>query len=316
MLLCWVYETTLVRRGRLWWAVCVKMAKSQQSWISVYLLLYIFFVVWSFSHVRLFALLWTAPCQASLHFTVSRSLLKLTSSESVMPSNHLNPCCPLLLPSVFPSIRVFSSESVLLIRWPKDWSCCFSTSPSSDYSKLISFRIDWFDLLTVHGTLKSFLQHCSLKALSLWCSASFVVQLSCLYIITGKSIPLTVWTFVSKVLFLVFNMLSRLVIAFLLRSKQHFKAAVTICSNFGTRKWSLSRFPLHTHTHTQTHTLTWNIVYYIYYMWTWNKVVFKVLLNFPGQIFLFQNIPFHNTEMRHKSQEQYISFIHLVIFEY
>ena len=180
-----------------------------------------------------------------------------------MPSNHLIPCCPLLLPSVFPSIRVFSNESVLLIRWPKDWSCYFSTSPSNDYSKLISFRIDCFDLLTVHRILKSFLQHCSLKASSLWCSASFMVQLSHLYVVTGKTIPLTVWTFVSKVLSLVFNMLSRLVIAFLLRSKcpliswlQSLSAVILKPKRIKSVTVSI--------THTHTHTLTWNIVYYIY----------------------------------------------------
>ena len=129
------------------------------------------------SHVRLFETSWTAACQASLSITNSRSLLKLMSMESVMPSNHLILCHPLLLPpSIFPSIRVFSNESVLCIRWPKYWSFSFSISPSN--SGLISFRMDWLDLLAVQGTLKSFLQHHSSKASILWCSAFFVVQFS------------------------------------------------------------------------------------------------------------------------------------------
>jgi len=137
------------------------------------------------------------------------------SIESVMPSNHLILCCPLLLlPSIFPSIRVFFSESALYIRWPKYWSFSFSISPSSDYSGFISFRIDWFDLLAVQGTLKSLLQHHSVKASILQCSAFFMVQLSHPYMTTGKIIALTIWTFISKMMSLLFNMLSRLVIAF------------------------------------------------------------------------------------------------------
>ena len=129
---------------------------------------------------------WTAACQASLSITNSRSLLKLKSTESVMPSNHLILCCPLLfLPSIFPSIRVFSNESVLHIRWPKYWN--FSISPSNEYSGLISFRMDWFDLLVVQGTLKSLLQYHSSKASILWHSASFTVQLSHPYMTTGKN---------------------------------------------------------------------------------------------------------------------------------
>ena len=136
-----------------------------------------------------------------------------------MPSNHLILCCPfLLLPSIFPSIRVFSSESTLHIRWPKYWS--FSISPSNEYSGLISFRIYWFDLLAVQGTLKSLLRHHSSKASILWCSAFFIVQLSHPYMTTGKTIALTRWIFVGKVMSLLFNMLSRLVIAFLPRSKR------------------------------------------------------------------------------------------------
>ena len=138
-----------------------------------------------------------------------------------MPSNHLILCHPLiLLPSIFPSIRVFSNESVLHIRWPKYWSFSFSISPSNEYSGLISSRIDWFDLLALQGTLKSLLQHHSLKASILWCSAFFMVQLSHSYMTTGKIIALTVWRFIGKVMSLLFNMLSRLVIAFLARSKR------------------------------------------------------------------------------------------------
>ena len=137
-----------------------------------------------------------------------------------MPSNHLILCCPLLLqPSIFPSIRVFSNESVLPIRWPKYWNFGFSISPSNEYSGLISFRMDWLDLLAVQGTLKSLLQHQNSKASILQLSAFFIVQLSHPYITTGKTIGLTRWTFVGKVVSLLFNMLSRLVITFLPRSK-------------------------------------------------------------------------------------------------
>ena len=142
---------------------------------------------------------------------------------SVMPSNHLIFCHPLLLlPSVFPSIRVFSSESVLHIRWPKYWSFSFSINPSNEYSGLISFRMDWLELLAVQGTLKSLLQHHSSKASILWCSAFFIVQLSHPYMTTGKTIALTRWTFVGKVVSLLFNMLSRVLITFLPRSKHLF----------------------------------------------------------------------------------------------
>ena len=142
---------------------------------------------------------WTAALQASLFFTISQSLLKLMSIKSLMPSNHFIFCRPLLLlPSIFPSIMVFSSESVLCIRWPEYWSFSFSISPSSEYSGLISFRIDWLDLLAVLGTLKSLLQHHNSKASILWHSAFFIVQLSHPYITTGKTIALTRWTFVGK----------------------------------------------------------------------------------------------------------------------
>ena len=163
---------------------------------------------------------WTAARQASLSIINSWSLLKLMSIESVMPSNHLILCCPLLLlPSIFPSIRIFSNESVLPIRWPKYWSFSFSTSPSNEYSGLISFRMDRLDLLAVQGTLKSLLQHHSSKASILQHSAFFIVQLSHPYMTPGKTIALTRWTFVGKVMSLLFNMLSRLIIAFLPRSR-------------------------------------------------------------------------------------------------
>ena len=136
-----------------------------------------------------------------------------------MPSNHLILCRPLLLlPSIFPSIKVFSSESVLCIRWPKYWSFSFSISPSNEYSGLISFRMDWLDFLAVQGTLKSLLQHHISKASILQCSAFFMVQLSHPYMTTGKTIALTKWTFVCKVMSLLFNMMSRFVIAFLPRN--------------------------------------------------------------------------------------------------
>ena len=159
-----------------------------------------------------FATPWTAACQASLSITNSQSLLKLVSIASVRPSNHLILCRPfLLLPSVFPSIRVFSSESVLHIRWPKYWSFTFSISPSNEYSGLISFRMYWLDLLAVQRTLKSLLQHHSSKASILQHSAFFIVQLWHPYMTIGKTIALSMWTFVGKVMSLLFNMLSRLV---------------------------------------------------------------------------------------------------------
>ena len=168
------------------------------------------------SHVSLFATPWTVACQASLSITNSWSLLRLMSIESVMPSNHLILCRPLLLlPPIPLSIRVFSSESALRTRWPKYWSFNFSISPSG----LISFRMDWLDLLAVQGSLKSLLQHYSSKASIFRCSAFFTVQLSRPYMTTGKTIALTRRTFVGKVMSLLFNMLSRLVITFLPRSK-------------------------------------------------------------------------------------------------
>ena len=189
--------------------------------------------------------------QVSLSFTISRSLLKLMPIESVMPSNHLILCHPLLLlPSIFPSIRVFFNESALHIRWPKYWSFSFSISPSNQYSGLISFRMHWLDLLIVQGTLKSLLQHHSSKALILQHSAFFTVQLSHPYMTTGKTIALTRRTFAGKVMPLLFNMLSRLVITFPPRSKclLNFMASVTIYSDFGApKKQSLTLFPLFPH---------------------------------------------------------------------
>ena len=175
--------------------------------------------VQSLSCVWLFVTPWTVAYQASLSITNSPSLLKLMSIESVMPSNHLILCRPLLLPPIFPSIEVFSNESVLCILWPEYGRFCFSISPFNEYSELISFRIDWLDLFAVWKTLKSLLQHHSSKASILWHSAFFIVQLSHPYMTTGKAIALTRWTFVSKVMSLLFNMLSRLVIPFLPRSK-------------------------------------------------------------------------------------------------
>ena len=165
--------------------------------------------------------------------TNSQSPPKLMSIESVMPSNHLILCCPLLFPpSIPPSTRVFANESALRMRWPKYWSYSFGISPSSEYSGLISFRMDWLDLLAVQGTLKSLLQHHGSKTSVLWRSAFFIAQLSHPYMTTGKTAALTRWTFVDKVMSLLFNMLSRLVITFLPRRKLsfNFMAAVTICS--------------------------------------------------------------------------------------
>ena len=179
--------------------------------------------VQSFSCVWLLGTPWTAACQASLSITNSGSLPKLIPIESVMPSNHLILCQPLLLlPPIRPSIRVFSSESTLHMRWPKYWSFSFSISPSNEHPGPISFRMDWLDLLAVQGTLKSLLQHHSSKASIFWHSAFFTVQRSHPYMTTGKTIVFTRQTFVGKVMSLLFNMLSRLVTTFLLRSKSVF----------------------------------------------------------------------------------------------
>ena len=169
-----------------------------------------------------------------------------------MPSSHLILCHPLLLlPSIPPRIRVYSNESTLCMRWPKYWSFSFNISPSNEHSGLISFRMDWLDLLAVQGSLNGLLQHHSSKASILQCSAFFIVQLSHPYMTTGKTITLTRWTFVDKVTSLLFNMLSRLVITFLLRSKRlfNFMAAITICSDFGAQKNKVSHcfycFPIY-----------------------------------------------------------------------
>ena len=177
---------------------------------------------------------WTAARQDSLSITNSRSLLKYMSIESVMSCNHLILCHPFLLPpSIFPSIRIFSNESALHIRWPKYWSFSFSISPSNEHSGVISFRMDWLDLLAVQETLKS-LQHHSSKASILQRSAFFMVQLSHPYMTTGKTIALTKWTFAGKGIPLLFNMLYRLVISFSSKKQVsfNFMAAVTICSDF------------------------------------------------------------------------------------
>ena len=164
---------------------------------------------------------WTAAHQASLSFTISWSLLKFKSTESVMPSKHLILYHPLLLlPSIFPSIRIFSSKLSLCIRWQKYWSFSFSICPSNEYSGLTSFRMDWFDLLAVQGTLKSLLQHHSSKVSILWHLIFFLVLLSHPYMTTGKPIALTRWAFISKLMSMLFNMLSRFLIAFLPRNER------------------------------------------------------------------------------------------------
>ena len=175
--------------------------------------------VQSLSHVQLFASPWIAACQASLSITISQSSLKVTSIESVIPSSHLILCHPLLLlPPIPPRIRVFSNESTLRMRWPKDWTLSFSIIPSKEIPGLISFRMDWLDLFAVQGALESLLQHHSSTASILCLSALFTVQLSHPYMTIGKTIALTGRTFVGKVMSLLLNMLSRLVITFLPRS--------------------------------------------------------------------------------------------------
>ena len=209
----------------------------------------------------------------------------LTAIKSVMSSNHLILCYHLLLPSVFPSIRVFSSESVLCIRWPK--YCSFSINPSNEYSGLISFRIDWFDLLAVQGTLKSLVQHHSSKASVLQWSAFFVIQLSHPYMTAGKTIALTRQTFVGTVMSLLFNMLSRFVIDFFF--KEHasfdFMAAVTICSDFGAQEnESLSQFPLFPHLFAMKwwDQMPWILIHLVFWMFSFkpaNAVCFGVLIS-------------------------------------
>ena len=197
--------------------------------------------VQSLSHVQLFVTPWTAACQAALSITNSWKLPKLMSIESVMPSNHLILCHPLLLlPPIPPSIRVFSGESALWIRWPKYWSFSFNISPSNEHPGLISFRMDWLDLLAVQGTLKSLLQHYSSKASILRHSAFFTVQLSQPYMTTGKTIALTRRTFIDKVMSLLLNMLSRLVITFLPKSNHLLISRQWFCSDFGAQKIKFS----------------------------------------------------------------------------
>ena len=201
--------------------------------------MYQFSSVQSLSRVLLVVTPWITAHQASLSITNSQSLTKLMSIESVMPSNSLILCCPLLLlPSILPSIRVFSNESVLRFRGPKYWSFSFSISPSNEYSGLISFRLDWLDLLAVQGTLKRLLQHYSSEASILRHSAFFIVQFSHPYMTTEKTMAFTRWTFVDKVMSLLFNMLSTLVINFLPKEQVsfNFMAAVTIWSDFGALK--------------------------------------------------------------------------------
>ena len=180
----------------------------------------LFVVIQLLSCIWLFVTPWTAALQASLTFTISWSLLKLMSIELVMPSNHLILChLLLLLPSIFPSIRIFSSELALRIRWPKYWSFSFSISLSNEYSGLISFRMDWLDLFAVQGTLKSLFQHHRSKASIPWSSDFLLVHLSHPYLTTGKTIALTIWTFFGKEMPLHFNTLSKFIIAFLPRIK-------------------------------------------------------------------------------------------------
>ena len=207
--------------------------------------------VQSHSPVRLFGTPWTSARHDSLSITNTWSLLKLMSIESVMSSNRLILCHPLLLlPSIFPSNRVFSNESVLHIRWPKYWSFSFNISPSNEYSGLISFRMDWLDLLAVQGTLKCLLQYHGSKALIHRHSTFFIIQLSHPYATIGKTIALDRWTFIGKIMLRLFNMLSSLVITFLPRSKcLNFMAAVTICCYFGAQNNKVSHcfncFPIY-----------------------------------------------------------------------
>ena len=190
------------------------------AYIYIYIYVYIYQSVQSLSSGRLFATPWTAEHQTSLSITNSQNLIKFMSFEPVMPSNHLILCHPLLLPpSAFPNIRDFSNESVLGIRWPKHWSFSLSINLSNEYYGLVSFRMDWLELLAVQGTLKSLLQHHRSKASILWCSAFFIVHLSHPHMTIGKTIALNRWTFVGKVMSPFFNMLSRLIIVLLPRSK-------------------------------------------------------------------------------------------------
>ena len=231
-----------------WFMSCIAVWKLSggYEWQKSDKLLWRVSSVQSLSCVRLLVTPWTTARQASLSITNPQSLLKLMSIELVMPSSHLTHCRPLLyLPSIFPSIRVFSNESALHIRWPKYWPKHFSfdISPSNEHPGLISFRKDWLDLLAVQGTLKSLLQHHSSKASIFQHSAFFIVQLSHPHMATGKTIALTRWTVVGKLMSLLFNMLSGLVTAFFPRSKGlNFMAAVTICSDFGAPQNIISHY--------------------------------------------------------------------------
>ena len=214
------------------------VSKQNLRWSLCCVLIFkVFVIVQSLSHVQPFVTPWTAAHQFSLFFTLSGSWLKLMPINSVTPSNYLIFYCLLLLPSIFPSIRIFSNESFLPIRWPKYSSFSFSLSPSNEYSGLVSFRVAWLDLLAVQGTLKSLLQHHSSKASILQHSAFFIVQLSHPYMTTGRTIAFIRWIFVGKVMSPLFNMLYRLVIAFLPRSKclliSWLQSPFTICSDFG-----------------------------------------------------------------------------------
>ena len=191
----------------------------------------------SLSPVWLFATAWTTAHQASLSSSISCSSLKLMSIESVMAYNHLILCCPLLfLLSIFPSIGVFSNKLALCIRWPKYWSFTLNISPSNKYSGVISFRIDWFDLFAIQGAFKSLLQHYSSKASILRPSAFFMIQLLHSYMTTGKMITLTIWTFVGKVMLLLFNTLSSHLFSFKKKVSFNFKAEVIVCSDFGAQE--------------------------------------------------------------------------------
>ena len=201
----------------------------------------------SHSRVQLFETPWAAARQAFLYITNTQSLLKLMSIELVMPSNNLILCLSLLLPSsIFPSIRVFSNEATLHMRWPKYWSFSFSISPSTKYSELIAFRMDSLGLLAVQGTLKILLQHQSSKASITWCSAFFIVQLSQSHMTTGKTTALTRWSFVGKVMSFLCNMLSGLVKSFPKEQESfNFTAAVTICRDSGSQNVLCHRVPIY-----------------------------------------------------------------------
>ena len=222
----------------------IRMQKIRTLFISILLLLF------SCQVMSNSVIAWTVALQAPLSFTIAWSLLKFVSIESVILTNHLILCHALLfLPSIIPSISIPSNEFALLIRQPMDWSFSFNISPSNEHLGLISFRIDWFELLVIQGTLRSLLQHHSLKASIPQCSAFFVVQLSHSYMTTGKTIIFTIRTFVSKVISLLFNTLYRFVIAFLPRSKcVNIMATVTICHDFGVQvNKLLSLFPSFSH---------------------------------------------------------------------